>query len=115
MHPTRHAILIACLSIVGIAVAADEDSLLRPCEPNIKALQMEPAELAGHILVGRVLVEYTIDLRGHAIDAEIIESSNKRLNEPTLKAVAFWRFAPPARACRRRTPITYRIEGAENA
>ena len=110
MHPTRHAVLIACLSTVGIAVAADEDSLLRPCEPNIKALRLEQAELSGHVPVGRVLVEYTIDRHGQVTDAEIIESSDKRLNGPTLKAVASWRFAPPARACRRRTPITYRIE-----
>lgn len=99
--------------MVGVAVAADENSPLRPCEPNIKALKLELAELEGHVPSGHVLVEYTIDLRGHAIDAEIIESSNKRLNDPTLKAVASWRFALPAQACRRRTPITYRIEDAE--
>lgn len=115
MHPLRHAILTACLSMVGLAVAADEKSPLRPCELNIKALKIEPAELEGHVAAGHVLVEYTIDLRGHAIDAQIIESSNMRLNGPTLKAVASWLFAPPAQACRRRTPITYRIEDGENA
>jgi TonB family protein len=115
MHPIRHAILTACLSMVDVAVAANKNSPLRPCEPNIKALKIELAELSGHVPSGHVLVEYTIDLRGHAIDAEIIESSDKRLNDPTLKAVTFWRFAPPAQACRRQTPITYRIKDGENA
>jgi len=115
MHLVGHTVLTACLSMVGVAVPAGEASPLRQCEPNIKALKIEPAELSGHIPVGSVLVEYTIDLRGYAIDAKIIESSNKRLNEPTLKAVASWRFASPAQACRRRTPITYRIKDAENA
>lgn len=111
MHPIRHTMLIVCLSMVGVTAVAGENPPLRPCEPTIKALKIQPAELSGHVPTGRVLVEYTIDLRGRAIDAEIIESSNKRLNDPTLKAVASWRFAPPPRACRHRTPITYQIEG----
>jgi TonB family protein len=96
--------------MVGVAIATDEKPPLRPCAPNIKALKMEPAELSGHVSDGRVLVEYTIELRGHTVDAEIIESSNQRLNEPMLEAVRSWRFVPPAQACRRRTTITIRVE-----
>jgi len=115
MHPIRNVALIACLSMVGVTAAPDENLSLSQCQPSIKALKMEPAELAGHVTAGLVLVEYTIDLRGHVIDAKIVESSNKRLNDPTLKAVSSWLFAPPAQACRRRTPITYRIADGDNA
>jgi TonB family protein len=115
MPPSRHTTLIACLSTVGIAIAADEEPLLPPCGPDIQAWKMEAAELSGHVPEGHVLVEYTIDLRGHAVDAKIIESSQQRFNEPWLKAMAAWRFAPPAQVCRRRTPITIRVQDAENA
>ena len=115
MPTIRNIILIACLSTVGVSVATDEKPSSRQCDPDIKALKMEKAELSGHVSAGHLLIEYTVDLRGHAVDAEIIESSNERFNQPWLKAVASWQFAPPAQACRRRTPITIRVQDGENA
>jgi TonB family protein len=85
------------------------------CDVRTKLIHAESPEIEmEHMPEGRVLVEFTVDVLGYVSDPKVIESSDKRLNEPSMKAVLRWRFVPPPNACRHQAPITYRIEDSEN-
>ena len=56
------------------------------------------AKVAG--LTGEVTVEFTVDEGGRVIDPQVVRSSDRMFEEPTLRAVSKWQFEPGRRAGR---------------
>jgi TonB family protein len=104
MRLKRYMITVAAALATG--AAADDQAVLPKCDMRTKLTYLEPSETERlHMPAGHVLVEFNIDGLGHVSDPKVIESSDKRLNEPSLKSVLRWRFVPPPKACRHKMTI----------
>lgn len=69
-----------------------------------------PAEALLSGLQGRVVVEFTLDAAGAPQDLEVASTSSSQFDSAALKAMAGWRFAPPAVSGRRyRQAFTFRF------
>ena len=69
-----------------------------------------PAEALLSGLQGRVVVEFTLDASGVPQDLEVASTSSSQFDTAALKAMADWRFAPPAVSGRRyRQAFTFRF------
>jgi protein TonB len=55
-------------------------------------------ELRHDEIQGTVVVSFTITASGQVADAEIVSTSDRRLDRPTLLAVSQWRYAPAIKA-----------------
>lgn len=53
-----------------------------------------PGELKSRGIEGTVVVEFIVDETGHVTSPHVVRSSNSGFDEPTLRAVANWRFEP---------------------
>lgn len=66
-------------------------------EPLILVHQVEP-EFPVAVLrrqqKGSVLVRFEVQTDGSVLGAEVVKTSNPRLNAPALQAVSQWRFKP---------------------
>lgn len=56
-----------------------------------------PAEAKRNGLGGTVTVEFLVDERGHVLEPRVVNSSDRVFEEPSLRAVAKWRFEPGRR------------------
>jgi len=71
--------------------------------------QYPPAALSGG-MQGRVVVEFTLDATGVPRDLEVASTSSGQFDPAALRAMADWRFAPPAVPGRRyRQAFTFRL------
>jgi TonB family protein len=69
-----------------------------------------PAEALLSGLQGRVVVEFTLDASGVPQDLEVASTSSSQFDTAALKAMADWRFSPPAVSGRRyRQAFTFRF------
>ena len=55
---------------------------------------------------GKVVVEFLVDEAGRVLNPHIVSSSDVIFEEPTLRAVEKWRFAP---GTRHGTPVRFRM------
>ena len=53
-----------------------------------------PAEARRNGRAGEVTVEFVVDEAGHVLDPHVLRSNDPIFDEPTLRAVAKWRFEP---------------------
>jgi protein TonB len=53
-----------------------------------------PAEARQRGLPGEVVVEFVVDEAGRVLDPHVLRSNSPLFDEPTLRAVAKWRFEP---------------------
>lgn len=93
---SRAVLLTSALLAMSCVAAAD----LPRCDKNLKVARLgtNPQYPPGRLQGGTVLVEFTVDVRGHVSDAKIAESSNEKLNKTALEEAVQWRFAPPNQA-----------------
>lgn len=67
-------------------------------EVPLKALAQAQPFFPRNVLVslsaGKVMVKFTVEANGNVSNAEVLSSSSKQLNKPTLTAVSSWRFEP---------------------
>lgn len=57
-------------------------------QPNI------PRNVLNSLNAGKVMVRFTVEPNGKTSNAEVLSSSNRKLNTPTITAVNDWRFEP---------------------
>lgn len=64
----------------------------------LKALSQPQPVLPRNILstlnVAKVMVRFTVETNGSVSNVEVLRSSNRLLNKPTITAVSSWRFEP---------------------
>jgi TonB family protein len=53
-----------------------------------------PRSVLSALTSGKVMVRFTVELSGKTSNVEIVSSSNRKLNSPTVAAVSDWRFQP---------------------
>jgi protein TonB len=66
-------------------------------------------------LAGEVWVEFAVDESGRVLHPRVVRSNDPVFDEPTLRAVAKWRFEPGRKggrpvSFRMRVPVSYRLE-----
>lgn len=115
LDPSRTTVTGAPARVSGPYRPGSPDTI----EPPVKVTDVRPrypdSALRAHIS-GMVVIEATIDTRGHVRDAEVIRSVPE-LDGAAIEAVAQWRFSP---ARRNGTPIptvmtvtvTFAVSGA---
>jgi protein TonB len=62
-------------------------------------------------LGGEVWVEFALDEAGRVLRARVVRSSDPMFDEPTLRAVAKWRFEPGRKNGR---PVSFRMVAPVN-
>lgn len=112
--PIVWSVLTAAIAF-GRITAAEADVLPR-CAKAMEIIHAEPApsELM-HPATGRVVIEFTVDVRGYVSDPRVVESSSPGLDQEALRTVVLWRYTAPTTRCRHETSITYKVKGAEDA
>lgn len=105
----NRSILIAAALLATESVAAAD---LPRCDRSLKVAHLPAPEYppSGRTPEGLVLVEFTVDVRGNASDAKIMETSNERLSALVLRETVRWRFTPPKQPCRHQVPITFQVK-----
>ena len=91
-----------------LATFSDPPKALYQPSPNYSA-RLRHDEVAG-----RVVVSFLVDSAGVVRDLAIVQTSEPRLNRPTLEAVKQWRFSPALRdgvavSCRVVQGVTYSV------
>lgn len=65
-----------------------------PLKVKTQTLPDIPRNLRNSLTTARVLAEFTIETSGRTSKIQILNSSNRRLNEPTVSAISSWTFEP---------------------
>jgi protein TonB len=110
-NKTLGSLLVAIATFVSLPSAqlnAQSASGSAVQEPKLVS-QSAPAytySLRRDEIVGRVVVSFRVTPAGNVTDAAIVSSTQKRLEKPTLVALAAWKFAP---ATKTGTPVAYRM------
>lgn len=67
-------------------------------ETQLKALTQAqpviPRNVLASLTAGKVMVKFTVEANGTVSNAEVLSSSSRQLNKPTLTAISSWRFEP---------------------
>ena len=67
-------------------------------ETPLKALTQTqpviPRNVLASLTTGKVMVKFTVEANGSVSNAEVLNSSSRQLNKPTLAAISSWRFEP---------------------
>ena len=67
-------------------------------ETPLKALTQTqpviPRNVLASLTAGKVMVKFTVEANGSVSNAEVLNSSSRQLNKPTLAAISSWRFEP---------------------
>lgn len=74
------------------------------------------ARLRHDEVAGRVVVSFIVDSAGAVRELAIVQTTEPRLNRPTLEALKQWRFSPALRdgvpvSCRVVQGVTYSVGG----
>ena len=62
--------------------------------PKLRVPPAAPGELVSHRVSGTVLVAYIVKPDGRVENAQVIESTDRRFDEPVLDALERWLFVP---------------------
>jgi len=110
-NKTLGSLLVAIATFVSLPSAqlnAQSASGNAVQEPKLVS-QSAPAysySLRRDEIVGRVVVSFRVTPAGDVADAAIVSSTQKRLEKPTLVALAAWKFTP---ATKTGAPVAYRM------
>ncbi|WP_317201956.1 TonB family protein [Janthinobacterium sp.] len=72
--------------------AADEEET--PLKALAQAQPVIPRNVLASLTAGKVMVKFTVEANGSVSNAEVLSSSSRQLNKPTLAAITAWRFEP---------------------
>ncbi len=78
----------------AVAQAPEPDDEDTPLTAISQAKPVIPRALLATLNNGKVMVRFTVEGSGAVSNAEVLSSSNRQLNRPTLNAVSTWRFEP---------------------
>src|SRR5579871_107976 len=112
--------LAACAMLAEFPTRAATTELATFSDPPKPLFQPSPnysARLRHEEVAGRVVVSFLVDAAGSVRDLAIVQTSERRLNKPTLDALRRWRFAPALRdgvpvSCRVVQGVTYSVDPA---
>lgn len=102
-----------CWNVSHIKLLRDTD-LDSPPQARVRVAPDYPFALRKAGIEGTVLVEFHVDSTGRVEQARVLRSSHREFEEPTLRAVRKWQFAPGryqgrAVAFRVSIPVDFRI------
>jgi len=85
--------------LIGIAqnVPVRSDWLDNPPRTRTQVAPLYPYEARKTGRPGEVVVEFIVDESGRVLDPHVVRSNDPLFDEPTLRAVAKWRFEPGRR------------------
>ncbi len=67
-------------------------------EVPLKSISQAKPSIPGNVLsalnAGKVMVRFTVEPSGSTSNVEVLSSSSRRLNTPTITAVSSWKFEP---------------------
>lgn len=111
--------MAAAFALLVAAVAAAEPAEEKPDRPPRPVKQSAPVfpynmRLAG--LVGEVVVEFIVDIKGHVAEAHVVRSNNPGFERAAIDAVLKWEFEPGmknGRAVNTRIqlPVVFSLDG----
>lgn len=84
----------------------DASGLDNPPRASVQTPPAYPPNARATGLGGEVWVEFAVDESGRVRQARVVRSSDPMFDEPTLRAVAKWRFEPGRRHGR---PVSFRM------
>ena len=65
-----------------------------PLKALAQAQPVIPRNVLASLTAGRVMVRFTVEANGSVSNPEVLSSSSRQLNKPTLAAISSWRFEP---------------------
>ena len=65
-----------------------------PLKALAQAQPVIPRNVLASLTAGKVMVKFTVEANGSVSNAEVLTSSSRQLNKPTLSAISSWRFEP---------------------
>ena len=65
-----------------------------PLKALAQAQPVIPRNVLASLAAGKVMVKFTVEANGSVSNAEVLTSSSRQLNKPTLAAISSWRFEP---------------------
>jgi protein TonB len=101
---------------IGMPGAPVDASLLdNPPQTRVQTAPAYPPNARATGLGGEVWVEFAVDESGRVLHPRVVRSNDPIFDEPTLRAVAKWRFEPGRKSgrpvsFRMIVPVTYRLE-----
>lgn len=84
----------------------DASGLDNPPRASVQTPPAYPPNARAAGLGGEVWVEFAVDESGRVLRARVVRSSDPMFDEPTLRAVAKWRFEPGRKQGR---PVSFRM------
>ena len=84
----------------------DASGLDNPPRATVQTPPAYPPNARAAGLVGEVWVEFAVDEAGRVLRTRVVRSSDPMFDEPTLRAVAKWRFEPGRKNGR---PVSFRM------
>jgi protein TonB len=89
----------ACSLAAALSVSAlnPMSAAVLDAKPIAQPAPSYPSELRTACLEGQVVVSFTITAQGDVINAQVVSSTDRRLEAPALEAIQKWKFAPAMR------------------
>jgi protein TonB len=107
ISPERSDTLEVTMPPVPIKVpASTPGSLDHAPEAVVQPAPIYPSEARQDGMHGKVVVEFLVDEAGRVLNPHVVSSSDVIFEEPTLRAVEKWRFAP---GTRHGAPVRFRM------
>ena len=75
-------------------------ALDRMPRPTVQVPPDYPSSMRQACINGEVTIEFAVDASGRVVQAQVVKSSRREFEEPTLRAVLKWRFEPGKRGGR---------------
>lgn len=102
-----------CGDLIG-AIPMEASGLDNPPRASVQVPPAYPPTARATGLAGEVWVEFAVNESGRVLRAQVVRSSNPMFDEPTLRAVAQWRFEPGRKngrpvSFRMVVPVSYRL------
>jgi protein TonB len=99
---------------VNLPGPVDASRLDNPPRASVQTPPAYPPVARAMGLGGEVWVEFAVDEAGRVLRARVVRSSDPMFDEPTLRAVAKWRFEPGRKngrpvSFRMVAPVSYRL------
>ena len=88
------SLALVLLVVSPLAASPAESSALQPAQPVTTAEPKYPYLQRHAQAAAEVTVDFTVDVQGKVVGANVTNTSNRDFNEATLAAIKQWTFAP---------------------
>lgn len=91
-HPSVPPLTLPAPAPVVTPPPVEDDEV--PLKAVVQAPPVIPRNVLASTRAGQVVVRFTVAANGSVTDPEVLSSTRRALNRPTLAAIAAWRFEP---------------------